>query len=252
MIAVFGASNYVFTPMLLINLLDFDCVVNHRNSRLFAKLKSKSYRMKLKFSIAIALIPAAFLFSCQQNQSPSSQNDLSQIREITTDTALNEGMENSFAREAAIGSTMEIESSAIMIKLTENRDVQNLATIMVKDHSAAKKELTELALGNKITLPQTLPSHKLKTLDTLKALDEDKRNLFYAQLMVKEHEDAVKIFKEASLVEQHKLLNQFAKAQLPILEHHLMEAKKVLHIMEIIKKDKGDLPLKVSQDRNKN
>lgn len=192
------------------------------------------------------------LTACRQNPNPSSQNDLDQIRKEKLDTALANGSTNTFATKAAIGSMMEIESSALMIKRTENRDIQNLATIMVKDHTMAQKELKTIALNGNISLPQSLPNEKLAIIAKLDSLKEDERNHYYAELMVKEHEEAVKLFKEASTSEADTKLAQFAKSKLPTLEHHLMEAKNVWKIMQAIRGDKGDYPLKISKDRENN
>lgn len=190
--------------------------------------------------------------ACRQNPNPSSQNDLDQIKTEKLDTALTDGEVNTFATNAAIGSMMEIESSALMIKRTENRDIQNLATIMVKDHTVAQKELKAIAENGKISLPQSLPNEKQAILVKLDSLKEDERNHYYAELMVKEHEEAVKLFKNASNSEADTILAQFAKSKLPTLEHHLMEAKNVLKIMQAIRGDKGDYPLKISKDRANN
>ena len=67
--------------------------------------------------------------------------------------------------------------------------------------------------------------------------------------MVKEHEAAVKLFRDAENTETNGKLAQFAKSKLPTLSHHLMEARNVLKIMKSIRGDKGDYPLKISKDK---
>jgi putative membrane protein len=200
--------------------------------------------MKHYFFTFLAVL---FLFSCQQNPNPSSQNDLDQIEQKPKEQALENGANNEFAAQAAIGSMMEVESSAHMIKLTENRDVQNLATIMVKDHTMAQKELTNIAKQQQLFLPQTLPPTQKAMLMKLDSLKEDQRNLYYAKLMVMEHEKAVKLFETASKSEQDKKLSGFASAKLPILKHHLAEARKVYQQMQKISPDKGDFSIKISE-----
>lgn len=198
----------------------------------------------------LSLLAGTMLMACQQNQSPSSQNDLTQIKEEKIDPKLEQGTPNSFATKAAIGNMMEVESSALMIKRTENRDIQQLATIMVKDHSMAKKELQAIALKEQIALPQVLPTEKKNILSNLDSLKEDERNQYYAELMVKEHEEAVALFKTVGKNEKNAALAKFANSKLPTLEHHLMEARNVLKIMQIIRGDKGDRPLKISQEQS--
>jgi len=187
--------------------------------------------------------------ACRQSPNPSSQNNLAQIAETPIDAALDSGATDEFAAKAAIGNMMEIESSAHMIKLTENRDVQNLATIMVKDHTATQRELATIAKQQKIFVPQTLPPAQKQMLARIDSLKEDERNFYYTKLMVTEHEKAVALFDQASKQESNAELAKFATAKLPGLKHHLAEAKRVWDIMQKIKPDKGDQPLKISQSR---
>ncbi len=183
------------------------------------------------------MLAGCYLASCNQSPNPSSQNDLEQIRKEKPDPHLVEGTANNFAANAAIGSMMEIESSALMIKRTENRDIQNLATVMVKDHLMAQKELKEIALKENLSLPQSLPPEKLLILSKLDSLKDDERNHYYAELMVMEHEDAVRLFRNAGKNDANASLADFARAKLPILEHHLMEAN---HVFKMMRNNRGD------------
>jgi putative membrane protein len=96
-----------------------------------------------------------------------------------------------------------------------------------------------------------LPQDKIDVMKRMDALKEDEKNRFYADLMVKEHEEAVTLFSNASLHESNLTLKNFANKKLPTLKHHLMEAKNVQKIIHSIANDKGDRPLKTSKDRTK-
>jgi putative membrane protein len=194
----------------------------------------------------------SFIVLCYACHGPhsSSQNDTSQIAPSKIDTALQHAPnQNAFASAAAMGNLMEVESSAKMIKYTENPDVQTLATIMVKDHVKANEELMNIAKKEKVAMSQTLPEQKLKQLAILDSLQEDERNIFYSTLMVAEHRTAVALFEKATKSEQNPAFLAFAKKQLPILKHHLMEAENVNKIMNKIKGDKGDQPLDISRKK---
>lgn len=204
--------------------------------------------MKQYFYMVLAVL---FLLSCRETPDPSSQNNLKQITPLSKDKALERGSANDFAAQAAIGSMMETESSAHMIKLTENPDIQNLATIMVRDHSTAQHELKEIAKAEKISLPQDLPQAQKNILAKLDSLKEDERNFYYARLMVSEHEKAIKLFSQASSTAHNKKLIQFAADKLPVLKHHLAEANQVYKIMQKIIGDKGDYSIKIEQSQSK-
>lgn len=198
----------------------------------------------MKYNFKYVLFAALLTVACQPKPDPSSQNDLDQLSETPKEMELDQGSKNAFAEAAAIGSMMEVESSAHMIKLTENPDVQNLATIMVRDHTMAQKELSKIAKEEKIAQPQSLPTAKKNELAKLDSLQEEQRNYDYAQLMVNEHEKAVKLFESASQTESNPKLKQFAAAKLPVLKHHLAETYRLFKLMRDIRGDKGDYPLK--------
>ncbi|MFD0941076.1 DUF4142 domain-containing protein [Pedobacter boryungensis] len=205
--------------------------------------------MKTKYLLLCAL-SSALLFACNAKPDPSSQNDTTQISKEPVDTALatNPNMDN-FAEKAAIGGMMEVESSAKMIKFTENPDIQTLAAMMVKDHTAANNELKEIAKREKLNLPQTLPSDKMEKLNHISTLKEEEANRYYADLMVKEHQEAVALFTAASENESNAALKAFAVKHLPILKAHAAHAETVNKMIQSIKNDKGDVPLKLSKDR---
>jgi len=205
--------------------------------------------MKTKY-LSLCALCSALLFACNPKPDISSQNDTTEIAKDKIDTTLlaNPNVDN-FAQKAAIGGMMEVESGAKMIKFTENPDIQNLATIMVRDHTAANNELKEIAKKEKLNLPQTLPADKVEKLDHMSTLKEEEANRYYADLMVKEHKDAVALFTAASQNESNLALKAFAIKYLPILKAHAAHAETVNKMIQSIKNDKGDVPLKLSKDR---
>jgi putative membrane protein len=207
--------------------------------------------------LTVLLILSLIIYGCNSGTTPGKKDpkDSSQRAEVAKESDTSSGagnsvgaMQNEFAKKAAIGGMMEVESSTRMIKSTENPDVQTLATIMVRDHGMANKELMMIAKKLKIQLPSVLPKEKTDLLVKMEPLKEDEKNLFYADLMVKEHNEAVALFDQAAKQEEGEL-KAFAAKHLPILKHHLMEALNVQKMTHSIKGDKGDRPLKISKDR---
>lgn len=205
--------------------------------------------MKIKYMLFAGLLSSTF-FACNPKPDTSSQDNTDQIAKPTVDSALvNAPNTDEFAQKAAIGGMMEIESSARMIKHTENPDIQTLATMMVKDHGAANAELKAIAKKEKLSLPQTLPREKLDILNKLDTMQEEARNREYAALMVKEHNEAVALFTTASESNGNAALKAFAQKHLPTLKAHLEHTESVNKIVQSIKNDQGDQPLKTSKDR---
>jgi len=209
-----------------------------------------------KTYLILATCGMAIAFGCHSGTTVSEKDpkDSSQRAEIarepnspaTADTTISMTV-NDFATKAAIGGMMEVETSARMIKSTENPDIQTLATMMVKDHGAANKELMSIAKKVKLQLPTALPKEKTEVIAKMEPLKEDEKNQFYADLMVKEHNEAVALFEQASANETGDL-KAFAIKHLPILKLHRGHAISVQKMINSIKGDKGDRPLKISKD----
>lgn len=174
-----------------------------------------------------------------------------QEKAIDSVATKNAPADENFAKQAAISSMFEIEAATKLLKTTENPDVQNLATIMLKDHLQASKELMTIAQQMKLDLPKLLPSEKAVLIQDFEDMEEFAKNKYYADLMVKSHQQAIQLFTDSGKVPSAQL-SAFATKNLPILKHHLLEAQKVQQTLQLIKGDKGDLPLKRSNDNDRN
>src|SRR6266702_967599 len=89
-------------------------------------------------AVGLLAVPGTFAQSSQpggSGQTPTSS---------TNDTLGKE--DKTFMREAAIGGMAEIELSKIAQK-SENADVKNFADRMVRDHTAANRQLMAIATG---------------------------------------------------------------------------------------------------------
>lgn len=188
-----------------------------------------------------------FFASCLPYQDHCSQNNLAEIKPNAYDPKLAKGTHHSLIADLAEGLLMEIESSAYMIKLTEQRDVQYLATMGFRDMLITKNELNAIVTANKWAIPQSLTTPQKNILAHLEKLDEDERNHYYVTLFKTTHEKVLQRLKTA-VHNQDQRLAKFAQHKLQELQGHLFEARHVLKILNLISGDKGDRPLKISQD----
>jgi putative membrane protein len=215
-------------------------LVNRVDSMITNNCKMK----RTYLSLAIAAI--AVTYSCNDGSTATTKEEMdSNLRAnsestIKNDTAkqIDSGVvpiQNTFATKAVIAGMMEEESGTRMIKSTENPVVQTFAARMVKDHKAANKELEIIAKKLNLKLPTSLPNEKAGPLAKLDQLKGDDKNRFYANLMVKEHDEAVLLFELASQNETG-LLKDFALKQLPTLKLHRTHAITVQKMIHDIKK----------------
>jgi putative membrane protein len=109
---------------------------------------------------------------------------------------------------------------------------KEFATMMVQDHTKANAELAGLAAKKNITLPTTLREDHQKVLHDVteeKGVEMDKE---YLKEMVKDHEEDVKEFKEASVKASDPEIKAFATKQVPVLQHHLEMAQQMSATLE--------------------
>ena len=201
----------------------------------------------MKRSFLSIIIGSSMLCSCLPYQDHCSQNNLAEIKSEKIDPALAQGSQHNLAAQTAQEMLMDIESSAYMIKLTEHRDVQYLATMTFRDMLMAKHELIKIAKAKKWLLPQTLTKQQQQILAHLDQLQEEERNHFYAKLINKQYAKTMKSF-EALTTDNDGHLAQFGSTKMQLFQGHTAEAKHVLKIMELIRGDKGNRPLEISQD----
>ncbi|HEY8558997.1 MAG TPA: DUF4142 domain-containing protein [Pyrinomonadaceae bacterium] len=136
-------------------------------------------------------------------------------------------IQDSFMAKAAQSSMAEVMLSNIALQKSQNEQVRNYAQQMVTDHTAANAELSSLAASKNVTLP-TQPDAKHQSaankLNGMSGTDFDKA---YMKQMVKDHQDAVKLFSRESERGADADTKAFAAKMLPALQGHLQMAQTI-------------------------
>ncbi len=130
-----------------------------------------------------------------------------------------------FVKIASMANAAEIKASEAAVKQSNNTEVKEFAQHMIDDHTAAGKQMQDLA-DKKSFIVHNVPDAKhkmaMEQMAKLKGSDYDKA---YATAAVKDHEDAVALFKLAADNASDSDLKTWAKATLPTFEHHLKMAR---------------------------
>lgn len=130
-----------------------------------------------------------------------------------------------FLENAAQAGHMEVEGSKLALEKARSAEVKSFAQKMIDDHGKAGQQLAALAKKKGYDAPaepSLMQQAKLKTL----GLRDDGFDKAYAESIgVSAHEDAVKLFQEASNQAKDPEIKQFATETLPTLEQHLQMAK---------------------------
>jgi len=127
-----------------------------------------------------------------------------------------------FLRKAALNGLFEVESA----KLAQSKQLpashQQLATMILTDHTAANQELMAYAETKGIELPTSLDEKHREKLDELAKLDGEAFAKRFQKLQVEAHQDAIKDFRGAAKDSQDADLRAWAMKTLPVLEQHRM------------------------------
>ncbi len=167
--------------------------------------------------------------SCNSTDSVKQAQEANETKadSATPDTSMGEvekkGMDydSEFMTKAASGGMLEVEMGKQVAARAVTPDAKKFAEQMVADHTKANNELMALAAKKNITLPTALSD---KHKDVLKdVLDEKgvKMDQEYMKKMLKDHQEDVKEFTDASIKASDPDIKAFAAKNVPVLQMHL-------------------------------
>lgn len=131
-----------------------------------------------------------------------------------------------FIKNGIEGGLMEIKASGMVITKSNNQKVIGLAKMIIDDHTQFGDDLKKLEADEKITETDTISqAHQLqlKDLEQKKGTEFDKA---YLQMIVIDHEDAVKLFTNATTNSDSKI-RKVATQSLPTIKMHLDSANAI-------------------------
>ena len=132
---------------------------------------------------------------------------------------------DSFVKKAAMSNEAEIELSKLALTKTQSPQIKSFAEQMVRDHTAAAKELQNAAQKQGISVPSgTDHTHqsKMEKMEKMSGTDFDKA---YGEQMRKDHKKVVTLFSAATGDKSlDPSLRELANKLLPTLRQHEEEA----------------------------
>lgn len=178
---------------------------------------------KITLLLGIAVASLSFQ-ACNENKktgtdSVENAHDANDIKEDKGTGQ--EDDDNDFAVKAANGGMLEMELARMAREKSQSNDVKEFAAMMLSDHQKANEELKALAGRKNITLPARLGDDEQKHVDELAKLTGNEFDKKYVDLMVDDHEEDVKLFKEAADDSDDAELKAYAAKTLPTLQKHL-------------------------------
>lgn len=143
-----------------------------------------------------------------------------------------------FALKASASGLAEVNLSILAKERSQNAAIRQFAQHMVTDHTKANKELIALANARSIPLARTMDEKHQKLHEKLGKLNGKELDETYMEGMVKDHEEAVKLFEKESKDGSDEGMKTWAGNTLPILKRHLEASQNICKNMKG-KKDKG-------------
>jgi putative membrane protein len=150
------------------------------------------------------------------------------------DDAKEAGGDKEFAKKASASGMAEVNLSELAVRFARNPAVKQFAQRMIADHMRANQELTQLANQRSIALAENMDDKHQKLHEKLSKLTGDEFDQTYMEGMVKDHEEAVKLFEKESKDGKDENMKALAAKLTPILKQHLEMAR------EVCKQTKGE------------
>jgi putative membrane protein len=190
----------------------------------------------MKQSLLILTVLGLMSLGCNSNKAATSDKESSTNQPpagaassstASSSSSASANADQDFIANAAKGNRAEVTLGKMVESKTKDPSVRHFAQQMVKDHTTALNELTQLAQSKNITLPEGLPDDATALQSKLssatgKALDKD-----YMDSMVDDHKKDVSEFQDASQNAKDPDVKQWAAKTLPTLQAHLQKAQQI-------------------------
>jgi len=172
--------------------------------------------MKNLICLFFGVITVLFIYACQDKPG-KNYNTTAQV-DTTAVSFINNGIE---------GGLTEIKASGLAITNSNNQRVIGLAKMMIDDHTKAEDDLKQLASDKKVDEKDTINAVHQQMINDLSKKSGATFDKAYLQMMVTDHEGAIKLFTGATQNADPDIKN-FAAKTLPIIKMHLDSANAVL------------------------
>jgi len=161
--------------------------------------------------------------------STSGYNNSTSGSGMSNSTTNNQGQLSSrdfkFAKEAALGSKIEIMLGEAATKNAQDQAVKDFGAKMVQDHQQASQQLAQVLSqkGASVSVePGWIEGKMLNHIEEMKGADFDRA---YMKRMVSDHKEDVKLFQKETEDGDDADVKNFASKTLPTLQEHLRMAQ---------------------------
>ncbi|MCR8556127.1 DUF4142 domain-containing protein [Mucilaginibacter sp. BJC16-A38] len=134
--------------------------------------------------------------------------------------------EITFVKSGIEGGLTEVKASGLAITNSNNQKVIGLAKMIIDDHTNAGDEFKKLESDKKIAENDTISSAHQQMIGDLSKKSGVAFDKAYIQMMIADHEQAVKLFTAAS-TSPDNAIKKVASENLPTIKMHLDSANAI-------------------------
>lgn len=132
-----------------------------------------------------------------------------------------------FVQQATMSDMYEIEAAKIALQRTQSADVRSFAQTMESDHTRSKDQIARAVQDNNLStpVPKRIDLRHQQLLDQLRHASDADFDRLYVKDQVAAHQEALKVYQHYQPTAQEAALKAAADAGLPMVQHHLEQAK---------------------------
>ena len=144
-----------------------------------------------------------------------------------TSSSTNANSDQQFVQDAVKGNRAEVTLGKMVASKTKDPNVKQFAQMMVKDHTAARGQLEQLAKQKNIDVPEGIPDDAQQLQSKLQSATGKEFDKKYMDGMVQDHQKDVQEFQDQSQNAKDPAVKQLATELLPKLQQHLDKAQQI-------------------------
>ncbi|HSF56151.1 MAG TPA: DUF4142 domain-containing protein [Algoriphagus sp.] len=189
-----------------------------------------NFKSILPYSICLAGT-MIFATSCSENKTMDSKEvaEKENIDKLAaneeTIVVIDNDNGTKFLMEVAELQLEEISLGKLAQQKGTSAHVKELGQMMETDHTKSLTELTALAQSKSVSIPTSVTDDSKDAYEKLDGKTGNDFDKAYSDMMVKHHEDAIKLFEKASTDSEDAEIKTWASNKLPGLKTHLDHAK---------------------------
>ena len=132
-----------------------------------------------------------------------------------------------FMTAAARGGMAEVQMGQLAQRNGSSAAVKRFGQQMVSHHGQSNQEMMALAQQKQVTPPASMGAEHQRIYDDLAKLRGSAFDRAYAQAMVQDHQEDLRVFREEAQDGTDPDVKAFAARHVPVLEAHLRQAQQL-------------------------